>query len=290
FDPDALILGAGSRDDASFHEVEMLDLFDRMYAVQDAICRFDFREGLRGMLDIASAGNQILQFNEPWKIHEEEPDTVAAVLNLCAQYLAALSLAVHPFMPEASGRLRKLLNIPPLEEHGAWVSALDALSAGEQLLPDGHALAQPEHLFSRIDDTWVKMQIDKLHAMSKPADASAEKKTEDNGQKPLITYDDFARLDIRTAKIVAAELVPKADKLLKLTLDVNGEQRTVVSGIAQYYQPGELPGKNVVLLANLEPRKIRGIESNGMILMAESGDGRLHFVQAATDETGMAIS
>ncbi len=109
-------------------------------------------------------------------------------------------------------------------------------------------------------------------------------------EKPSITYDDFAKMDLRTAKIIAAEIVPKADKLLKLTLDVNGVERTVVSGIAKHYKPEDLPGKHVVILANLEPRKLRGVESQGMILMAESGDGQLHFVQAATDESGLAIS
>ena len=108
--------------------------------------------------------------------------------------------------------------------------------------------------------------------------------------KPEIVFDDFSKLDIRTAKILAAESVPKADKLLKLTLEVNGVNRTVVSGIAMHYKPEDLPGKHVVILANLEPRKIRGVESQGMILMAEAGDGRLHFIQAADEETGMAIS
>ena len=109
-------------------------------------------------------------------------------------------------------------------------------------------------------------------------------------QKPDIAYEDFAKLDIKTAKIVTAESVPKADKLLKLTLEVNGTTRTVVSGIAEHYKPEDLPGKHVVLLANLAPRKIRGVESQGMILMAEDNDGKLHFVQAASEESGMSIS
>lgn len=287
FDEDTPIVGTRGDDEASWHEVEMMDLFDRMWNVQDAISKYNFREGLKAMLDIATAGNQILQFNEPWKIHKEEPETVVAVLNLCLQYLAAMSLAMHPFMPEASRRLRHLLNLEAIEEQGAWVTAMDALSNGEMLLETGHQLNEPEHLFSRVEDAWIQLQIDKLHAMSASETKEEEK---DQPAKPAVSYEDFSKMDIRTAKIIAAELVPKADKLLKLTLEVNGATRTVVSGIAQHYKPEELPGKHVVILANLEPRKIRGVESQGMILMAEANDGKLHFIQAASEESGMAIS
>ena len=296
FDEDTPIVGTRGDDEASWHEVEMMDLFDRMWSVQDAISKFDFRSGLKAMLDISSAGNQILQFNEPWKTHKDEPETVAAVLNLCIQYLAAMSYAMHPFMPGASARLRNLLALEPLTEQGSWVTTLDALAAGEKLIPEGHKLNQPEHLFSRIEDEWVGKQVAKLHEMSAAATPQsttavpASVVAKEVEPKAPVSYDDFAKMDIRTAKILAAERVPKADKLLKLTLEVGGIERTVVSGIALHYQPEELPGKHVVILANLEPRKIRGIESQGMILMAESGDGRLHFVQAASPDSGMGIS
>jgi methionyl-tRNA synthetase len=200
-------------------------------------------------------------------------------------------------MPNASARLRKLLNLEPITENGSWVIALDALAEGEKLVKTGHVLNQPEHLFSRVEDDWIKVQVDKLHAMSVQPSTVSTTSTEAKSptektvtQKPDITYDDFAKMDIRTAKIIAAERVPKADKLLKLTLEVDGTNRTVVSGIAMHYQPEDLPGKHVVILANLEPRKIRGVESQGMILMAEAPDGKLHFVQAASDESGMTIS
>ena len=289
FDEDTPIVGARGNDEASWHEVEMMDLFDRMWNVQDAISKYNFRDGLKAMLDISTAGNQILQFNEPWKTNKEDPETIPVVLNLCLQYVAALSLAMFPFMPNASGRLRKLLNLEPVEERGSWVVALDALANGDKLVETGHVLNQPEHLFSRVEDEWIKKQVDKLHAMSAETSTVAASETS-TPQKPDISYDDFAKLDIRTAKILAAERVPKADKLLKLTLEVDGVNRTVVSGIALHYPPEELPGKHVVILANLEPRKIRGVESQGMILMAESPDGKLHFIQAASDESGMVIS
>ena len=262
-----------------------------MWSVQDAISKYEFRNGLKGVLDIATAGNQILQFNEPWKAIKEEPETVAVVINVCIQYVAAVSLAMHPFMPAASARLRKLLALDPLTEQGSWVETMDTLSNGEHLLADDHLLNQPEHLFSRIEDKWVEAQIAKLHEMAKEESFDTTENAKTVAPiKPAISYDDFVKLDMRTAKIVDAEKVPKADKLIKLILDVDGTPRTVVSGIAEHYTPEELPGKSVVILANLEPRKIRGVQSEGMVLMAESGDGKLHFVQAANDDSGMSIS
>lgn len=288
FDEDTPIVGSRGNDEASWHEVEMMDLFDRMWNVQDAICKYNFREGLKAMLDIASAGNQILQFNEPWRINKEEPETVAAVLNLCLQYTQALSLAMFPFMPEASGRLRKLLSLEPITKNGSWVEFMDGLAEGENFLKKGHVLSEAQHLFSRIEDDWIELQSAKLHAsLVESVDHNKEKEII---QKPAVSYDDFARLDFRTARILSAEAVPKADKLLKLTLDVDGVQRTVVSGIAAHYNPSELQNKHVIILANLEPRKIRGVQSEGMILMAEGGDGKLHFVQAASEESGMPVS
>lgn len=284
FDEDTPIVGSRGNDEASWHEVEMMDLFDRMWVVQDSICKFNFREGLKGMLEIAVAGNQLLQFNEPWKTIKEEPETVAAVLNLCLQYATALSYAMHPFMPEAAGRLRRILSLPGISEQGVWVASLDKLAAGESFLPPGHKLSEPEHLFTRIEDDWINKQVEKLKA------TAPQEKKEESSDKPAISYDDFAKMDIRTASIVSAEAVPKADKLLKLVLDVNGTKRTVVSGIAQHYNPEELPGRQVVILANLEPRKIRGIESQGMILMAQGSDGTLHFIQSSSSESGMSVS
>src|SRR5690606_22174747 len=153
--------------------------------------------------------------------------------------------------------LRKLLSVPPVEEKGAWVTFMDALAEGQKLLPDNHVLGEPAHLFTRIEDDWIQAQINKLHGDQKVTSESSSTVTTEKPGKSNISYDDCAKLDIRTAMIVAAEAVPKADKLLKLLLDVNGVQRTVVSGIAQHYKPEDLPGRNVVILANLEVRKIK---------------------------------
>jgi methionyl-tRNA synthetase len=187
----------------------MMDLFDRMWTVQDAISKYNFRDGLKAMLDISTAGNQILQFNEPWKTIKKIL-RLSGSFKLCLQYVAALSLAMFPFMPNASGRLRKLLNLEPIQENGAWVVALDALANGDKLVETGHAVNQPEHLFSRVEDEWIKKQVDKLHAMSD----NTHRRCRRTGQlaEADISYEDFAKLDIRTAKIVAAERVPKADK------------------------------------------------------------------------------
>lgn len=267
----------------------MMDLFDRMWSIQDNISKFDFRAALKAVMDVASAGNQILQFNEPWKIQKDEPETVKAVLNLCLQYCAALSIGLHPFMPGASLRLRKLLGLDPIVEQGSWVTTLDLLAEGTLLIKANHTLAQAEHLFSRIEDDWIQKQIAQLK-QTLPVEADEQKVEVISPAKANISYDDFAKMDIKSAKIISAEFVPKADKLLKLVLEVNGVERTVVSGIAKHFDPGDLPGKHVVILANLEPRKIKGIQSEGMILMAESGEGNLHFIQASSDESGMSIS
>ncbi|HRD53431.1 MAG TPA: methionine--tRNA ligase subunit beta, partial [Flavobacteriales bacterium] len=182
---------------------------------------------------------------------------------------------LEPFLPHTAERLRRMLRIETLP----WDSALSS----DRILP-GHALGVAEHLFKPITDAEIQPEIDRLHANA-PMDSSATPVTpnEVKGSQPAkaaITFDDFAKLDLRVGTITAAERVPKADKLLKLTIDLGEAQpRTVVSGIAQHYAPEQLPGQQVVLVANLEPRKMRGVESQGMVLMAEDANGKLVFVQ-----------
>lgn len=280
FDPDESFQSATDANLPSFHEAEMLDLFDAISNYCDAIRKFDFRGALSQMMAISSAGNQLLQFNEPWKLQEEEPETVKAIINLCIQYVAALSLVCRPFMPSASDRMRKMLDLPEIQEDGELLKLLDDVSEGEQIVSSGHSLGEPEHLFVRIDDTVIQSQIDKLH---KTEDMQTETpgenpKSEIKPLKEEISFDTFSSLDLRTATIVKAEKVENADKLLKLSLDLGLEKRIVVSGIAEYFSPENIVGKKVVLVANLAPRKIRGVESKGMILMAENNNGNLVFV------------
>lgn len=184
------------------------------------------------------------------------------------------------------------MNLPELEESGELNDLLDKIAEGEFLLEAGHQIQDAQYLFSRIEDEKIQYQIDKLHkpAMTNPSDNPQS--TEAASYHPLketISYDDFAKIDLRTAKIIAAEKVPKADKLLKLELDLGFETRTVVSGIAQHYQAEEIVGKHILVLANLAPRPLKGIQSNGMILMAENMAGKLTFVSPEGQDTGSIV-
>jgi methionyl-tRNA synthetase len=235
-------------------------------------------------MDISTAGNQLLQNNEPWKNQKSNPEMVKVVLNLGLHYVIALSVAMRPFLPFTSAKLQKILNLAEIQERGELVELLDKLAEGELLIDAGHTLHEAHHLFSRIDDTLILKQMDKLH---KPMELQDNDESAISAKyhplKETITYEDFIKTDLRTAKILSAEKVAKADKLLKLELDLGFEKRTVVSGIALHYSPEEIIGKQVLVLANLAPRTLKGIESNGMILMAEDADGKLNFVQASPD-------
>jgi len=173
----------------------------------------------------------------------------------------------------------KLLNIPQVAEKGEFVAMMDKLAFGEVLVEGGHKISEASHLFSRIEDDLVDTQKAKLQkAAPVVAAATTGAAATSNPVKDNIVFDDFTKIDFRTAKIVEAEKVKKSDKLLKLKLDLGFEQRTVVSGIAEQYTPEEIIGREVTLVANLAPRKIRGVESQGMVLMAENAEGKLSFV------------
>jgi methionyl-tRNA synthetase len=284
FDEDLEIYGPDGIMDSSFHDHEMLRLFDDIDEMSQYLRDFDFRSALKCLMEISTKGNQILQFNEPWKLIKEDPDTVKVVMNLCLQYVSAIGIICRPFMPFTSDKIRTLLNQKPIVENGELLKMLNALADGDLLIKDKHKILDPIHLFTRVEDAAMEQQIQKLQNSRPPAKDT--EMTAIDMYKPLkseITYDDFAKLDIRTATIVEAESVPKADKLLKLTLDLGFEKRTVLSGIAQHYKPEEIIGRKVSLLANLAPRTMRGIESQGMILMADNSDGKLDFVSASAD-------
>ena len=284
FDPGQPVTSPADPEMPSDHEIELLDLFDQLHKVSDHIRQFEFRAALSELMEMTSAGNQLLQFNEPWKAIKEDPELVKVVINLCLQYVAALSIIARPILPFTSDRLRRILNLNPIVEDGELLQLMDDLAEGNVIIPDGHKIGKPEHLFSRFDDEVIAAQIAKLNqndvleAPSSPL-------------KDGVSFDDFAKMDLRVATVTEAEKVPKTDKLLKLELDLGFEQRTVVSGIAGHYKPEEMVGKQVVLLANLAPRKIRGVESKGMILMAENSDGDLCAVSPISEwENGSAIS
>lgn len=280
FNEDEVFVSPSSEDYDGFHESEMLQLHDDLQEVNEYIRNFDFRAALTQLMKISSQGNQLLQFNEPWKTVKTDPESVKAVMNLALQVVGAISVILFPFLPFASNRLRALLNLEELSGVGELDALLYKLCEGEAIIPSGHLIGKAVHLFTKIDDSFINDQIDKL----KTSKTIKEKSTTtpstqiEEEKKSIIQYDDFMKLDIKVATITHAEAVPKTEKLLKLQLDVDGEERTVVSGIALHYKPEEIIGKQVSLLANLAPRKMRGVTSQGMILMAEDKDGKLAFV------------
>ena len=286
FDENLDFMSPSTEDYDGYHDGEMLQLHDDLQDLAEYIRKYEFRAGLKKIMEISTQGNQLLQFNEPWKrvkLYEEE---VKVVMNMALQYVHALSIAIYPFMPFTSDKLRILLNLPILEGNGELDKLLEEMAEGELPLKSGHKIAQSDHLFTRIDDDVIQFQIDKLHQ----AAAANVPPVEVAPIKATIEFDDFGKMDIRVAEIVAAKKVPKADKLLQLELSLGNEKRTVVSGIAQFFKPEDIIGQKVSLLANLAPRKLRGVESQGMILMAEDSMGKLTFVDPGKDaEPGSII-
>lgn len=279
-----------SGEEYEFPETELLSLHDALQDLSESVRAFDFRGGLKKVMDISTMGNQLLQYNEPWKMIKEDPETVASIMAVGMQYVAALSVACRPFLPGTSDKIRAMINLPSMTENGEWEDMVNKLCEGEHLILGGHQIGSPEHLFSRIDDAVIAGQVSKLEEAQK-LEMSKDDIESSAPIKPEITFDDFTKLDIRTATVLEAEKVKKADKLLKLTVDLGFEKRTVVSGIAEHFTPEDAVGKKVSLLVNLAPRKIKGIESNGMILMAENKEGKLSFVNCPEEwDNGMPIA
>ncbi len=283
FEEDLEIIGPDGPMESSYHDSEMLRLFDDIHEMCDCLRSFDFRGALKIVMEISTKGNQILQFNEPWKTIKEDPGTVKVVMNLCLQYVSVLGVICRPFMPFTSDKIRILLNEKLLAEKGELDKMLNKLAEGDPVIKAKHKIGDTQHLFTRIDDATIDSLIGKLQNSTQKEEITMDTNIEYKPLKEEITYDDFSKLDIRTATIIHAEKIPKADKLLKLQLDLGFEQRTVVSGIANYFQPEDIIGKKVSLLANLAPKKLRGVESHGMILMAENSTGQLSFVSPDED-------
>jgi methionyl-tRNA synthetase len=253
------------------------ELQNALDAMRQGLTHFHFRDALAEMMNMARAGNKFLAVTEPWKL-KDDYRTRAFILNRALQIAANLMLASEVFLPRTAIKLASQLGLNPNDEarHSFWKGTVQT-----DLLPEHHQLGTPALLFQQVEDEVVEAQIQKLRNMNTetPAQASIEPQKELKPLKDTIQYDDFAKMDIRVAKVLEAERIPKADKLLKLTLDTGLDTRTVLSGIAEHFSPEEVKGRNVLLLANLAPRKMRGIDSEGMILMAEGADGKLFFVQ-----------
>ena len=235
--------------------------------VAQAIEEFRFRDALAHMMDLARAGNKYLADTQPWKVIKEDEGRVKTILHLSLQLTANLSVLCEPFLPFTNRELQQMLNF----ESKQWDD-----TQRHDLLVAGHAIAEPHLLFEKIEDDTVGAQTQKL-VMNEPIPTPESKPL--SPQKEEIGFDDFVKLDIRVATILSAEAVKKSKKLLKLTLDTGLDQRTVLSGIAEHYAPEVIVGKQVCVLINLAPRKMMGVESQGMVLMAEDRDGSLAFVQ-----------
>ncbi len=238
---------------------------------------YRFREAQFHMMNLARIGNKFLAETEPWKLAKEDLEAVEAILNYSLCIVGNIAIACEPFLPDTAKNIQQQLNADSFREK--WQSFWKK----EEMInavPENHPLNQAALLFKNIEDVEIENQINKLS--KKPA-STIEQKSEIRNQKSEIQYDDFAKLDLRTGTILSAEKVAKADKLLQLTVDLGFEQRTIVSGIAEHFEPEEIVEKKVVVVANLAPRKLRGIESKGMILMAEDAQGKLQFVCAPSD-------
>ena len=251
-------------DEATIEELQKIKA-----SLECNIEHYHFREALKDAMAYSRIGNKYLADTEPWKVVKTDPERVKTILNIALQITANTAIAIEPFMPFSAEKMLKMLAVDKF----GW----EQLGSME-LLAAGHTIGEAELLFEKIEDDVIQAQLDKLEA-SRKAKLAAEAAQNVTEQKAEVTFDDFQKMDIRVSTILEAEKVAKTKKLLKLTIDTGIDKRTIVSGIAEYYAPEQLVGRQVLVLANLAPREIKGIESRGMILMAEDALGRLVLVQ-----------
>ncbi len=248
-------------------------------SLESNIENYRFREALKDAMNFARIGNKYLADTEPWKVVKSDPERVKTILNIALQITANITVAIEPFMPFSAEKILKMLNLGKF----SW-DDLGSMS----LVAAGHTIGRPELLFEKIEDDVIEAQLRKL-ADIKAANAAAEAAAHVTAQKDEIVFDDFGKMDIRVSTILAAEKVAKTKKLLKLTVDTGIDKRTIVSGIAEYFTPDELVGRQVLVLVNLAPRELKGITSNGMILMAEDAAGKLVLLGPADKVNNGAI-
>lgn len=265
---------------------QLAPVHELMRKLTQELDAFNFRNAAQLLMEISSWGNTYLQDASPWKIYKENPDSpvIKECMYVSLQVVALLGVLTEPFIPFTSPKIRQLLGLLPVK-NGDLHETIKRLEKGEALLPAGHKIGEPELLFAKIHDRKDQSRLEIVNRQRRRLQAilEEEKGEEREPVKPTIQFEDFSKIDLRTGTILAAEKVKKADKLLKLTVDLGNEQRTVVSGIAEFFKPEEVIGQKVVLVANLQPRKLRGIESQGMILMAEDAEGNLGFVGPQDD-------
>lgn len=235
--------------------------------------RYRFREASQELMNLARLGNKYLADEEPWKLIKTDPERVKTIMNVALQITAALAILSEPFLPFTSQKLKRILNMNTLDSTPGWQD----IASKETLLPSGHKTGDPELLFSKIEDAEINKQLEKLEA-TKKANSVVANTVEP--QKETIQYEDFAKMDLRTGTILEASKMPKANKLLILKVDTGIDVRTIVSGLAEHFSPEEIVGKKVTVLVNLAPRNLRGVESQGMILMTQNAEGKLVFMNA----------
>ncbi len=255
-------------DRAAFDEIRVA-----VKAMTEALDTFHFREALKQAMEIARVGNRYLQETEPWKVSKTDMERTATILNVALQICANLAVAFEPFLPFSSEKLCKMLNLSDLK----W----DMLGR-DDLLPAGHKLGEPVLLFEKIEDDAIAAQLKRLDDIKKQNELSAWKP---EPQQPDVPFDDFLKMDIRVGTVIECDRVPKADKLLRFLIDDGMEKRTIVSGIAKFYKPEDLVGKQVCFVANFAPRKLKGVESQGMILSAQNPDGSLVVISPSAPVT-----
>jgi methionyl-tRNA synthetase len=289
---------------ATFSEIDEQTLNElKAYpaVIASSIERYRFREAQAELMNVARLGNKYLADEEPWKTIKTDEERTKTVMYVALQIASALAILSEPFLPFTSEKLKKMLNVTLSAVEG-W----NDVSSKSELVKPGHKIGKAELLFSKIEDEQIEAQLEKLkqtkmdNKVEKVTDKSSDVSQNDGqtasaeiaSQKATIQYDDFAKLDMRVGTIIEAEKMPKADKLLVLKVDTGIDVRTIVSGIAESFKPEEIIGKKVTVLANLAPRALRGVESQGMILMTENVEGKLVFVNPGEEgvENGATIN
>ncbi|MFK5972306.1 MAG: methionine--tRNA ligase subunit beta, partial [Flavobacteriaceae bacterium] len=267
-----------------YHQVDM-DLLNRFGGydslINGSLKKYRFREALGYLMQIARDGNKYLADQEPWKVIKEDEERVKTIIYVSLQVASLLAIFCEPFLPFTSHKLKGILNF---DDSISWDNAINSY---DELIKPGHQIGKAELLFRKIEDQEIQVQLHKLEATKK---ANEIRNKTLMPQKDTITFDDFSKLDIRVGTIVEAEKMAKAKKLLVLKVDTGLDTRTIVSGIAESFTPEEIVGKKVTVLINLAPRALRGVESEGMILMTETEDGKLAFVNPDTDGVGNGMT
>ena len=274
-------------------DVEALKSLKKTHnALENSLERFRFREASQVLMNLARTGNKYLADEEPWKIVKTDPERVQTIMNTALQIVAGLALLSEPFLPFTSNKLKKMLRLKEacteLDSGSHTESKWNMTVMKSALLPPGHTIGQVSLLFTKIDDAQIEAQLEKLQASKVAKTESTMVET----QKTNISFDDFSKMDLRIGTITSAQKMPKTKKLLILQIDIGSEVRTIVSGIAEFYKPDSLVGQKVSVVCNLKPRTLRGVKSQGMVLMAKANNGQLVFVQPdATQRTqsGMVI-